>query len=71
MLLYEQGLINQEQATILFPTVIIMGTLVGHFARIVLVSDVAKISQVTIDDSSYRCSYSDAFNESDIKILLI
>ena len=42
LLLYEQGLINQEQATILFPTVIIMGTLVGHFARIVLVSDVAK-----------------------------
>lgn len=42
ILLYEQGLITQEQATILFPAVIVMGTLVAHFARIVLVSNVEK-----------------------------
>lgn len=42
LLLYEQGLLDRTQATILFPTVIIMGTLVGHFARVVLVSNVEK-----------------------------
>lgn len=42
LMLFQNGVINQEQATILYPAVILMGTLVGHYARIVLVSGVAK-----------------------------
>lgn len=36
--LYGKGLLTATQATILFPACITMGTLIGHFARIVLVS---------------------------------
>lgn len=36
--LYGDGIIDAAQATILFPACVTMGTLVGHFARIVLVS---------------------------------
>ncbi len=35
--MYAQGILTAEQATILFPACITMGTLIGHFARIVLV----------------------------------
>lgn len=38
--LYGQGLINGVQATILIMPCMLMGTLVGHYARIVLVADV-------------------------------
>lgn len=37
--LYTQGVLNLTQVTILFPACILMGTLVGHYARIVLVSE--------------------------------
>ena len=38
--LYAQGIINGVQATILIIPSMLMGTLVGHYARIVLVADV-------------------------------
>ncbi len=37
--LYTQGIINAAQATILIMPSMLMGTLVGHYARIVLVAD--------------------------------
>lgn len=40
--LYAEGKIDAAQATILFPACVTMGTLVGHFARIVLVSGANK-----------------------------
>jgi spore maturation protein SpmB len=40
--LYTQGLITAAQATILIMPSMLMGTLVGHYARIVLVADVNK-----------------------------
>lgn len=40
--LYAAGLINAAQATILIIPSMLMGTLVGHYARIVLVADVSK-----------------------------
>jgi spore maturation protein SpmB len=40
--LYTTGKIDATQATILFPACVTMGTLVGHFARIVLVSNANK-----------------------------
>lgn len=38
--MYAAGVLTAEEATILFPACITMGTLVGHFARIVLVCKV-------------------------------
>ena len=40
--LFTEGTIDAAQATILFPACVTMGTLVGHFARIVLVSGANK-----------------------------
>lgn len=40
--LYSQGIINAAQATILVIPCMLMGTLIGHYARIVLVADVNK-----------------------------
>jgi len=40
--LYSKGVLTAVQATILFPACITMGTLVGHFMRIVIVSNVNK-----------------------------
>lgn len=40
--LYSKGVINAAQATILFPACITMGTLIGHFVRIVIVSNANK-----------------------------
>ena len=40
--LYTQGLITAAQATILIMPSMLMGTLVGHYARIVLVANVNK-----------------------------
>jgi len=40
--LFTEGKIDAAQATILFPACVTMGTLVGHFARIVLVSGANK-----------------------------
>lgn len=37
--LYAEGIVNAAQATILLIPSMLMGTLVGHYARIVLVSD--------------------------------
>lgn len=37
--LFSEGIINAPQATILLMPSMLMGTLVGHYARIVLVSD--------------------------------
>lgn len=37
--LYSQGIITAAQATILFPACITMGTLVGNFVRVVMVSN--------------------------------
>lgn len=37
--LYTEGIVNAAQATILLIPSMLMGTLVGHYARIVLVSD--------------------------------
>lgn len=37
--LYFDGILTAEQATILFPACILMGTLLGHYVRIVLVAD--------------------------------
>ncbi|MEE3453423.1 nucleoside recognition domain-containing protein [Dialister sp.] len=38
--MYMQGSLTAAQATILFPACITMGTLIGHFARVVLVCKV-------------------------------
>lgn len=40
--LYGEGVLTAAQATILFPACITMGTLVGHFMRIVIVSNANK-----------------------------
>lgn len=40
--LYSKGIITAAQATILFPATITMGTLIGHFVRIVIVSNANK-----------------------------
>ncbi|QDR81773.1 nucleoside recognition domain-containing protein [Sporomusa termitida] len=40
--LYSKGVITAAQATILFPACVTMGTLIGHFVRIVIVSNVNK-----------------------------
>lgn len=40
--MFAEGVINAAQATILIMPCMLMGTLVGHYARIVLVSDVNK-----------------------------
>lgn len=40
--LYSKGIITATQATILFPACITMGTLIGHFVRIVIVSNANK-----------------------------
>jgi spore maturation protein SpmB len=37
--LFTEGLINSVQATILVMPCMLMGTLVGHYARVVLVAD--------------------------------
>ena len=37
--LYGQGVITAAQATFLFPATITMGTLIGHFVRIVIVAN--------------------------------
>lgn len=41
--LYAAGTITAAQATILFPACITMGTLIGHFARVVLVCKVRAV----------------------------
>ena len=38
-MLYSNGVIDAAQATILFPATITMGTLIGHFVRIVIVAN--------------------------------
>ena len=40
--LFAEGKIDAIQATVLFPACVTMGTLIGHFARIVLVSGANK-----------------------------
>ena len=40
--MYAQGILNAAQCTILVMPCMLMGTLVGHFARIILVADVNK-----------------------------
>ena len=40
--LYSKGIITAGQATILFPACVTMGTLIGHFVRIVIVSNANK-----------------------------
>jgi len=40
--LYSKGIITAAQATILFPATITMGTLIGHFVRIVIVANTNK-----------------------------
>lgn len=40
--LYSNGTLTAAQATILFPACITMGTLIGHFVRIVIVSNANK-----------------------------
>lgn len=40
--LYANGTINAVQATILFPATIVMGTLVGNYVRVVIVSKTNK-----------------------------
>ena len=42
LMLYQNGIITKEQATILYPAVILIGTLIEHYARIILVSGVLK-----------------------------
>lgn len=42
LMLYQEGILNAEQVTILFPAIILMGTLIGHYVRIVVVSGVSK-----------------------------
>ena len=41
--MYMNGTISAVHATILFPACITMGTLIGHFARIVMVSQVRTV----------------------------
>ena len=41
--LYAAGTITAAQATILFPACITMGTLIGHFARVVMVCQVRSL----------------------------
>lgn len=41
-MLYSEGVLTAAQATILYPACILMGTLIGHFARCVLVSGTNK-----------------------------
>ena len=41
--LYSKGVITAAQATILFPACITMGTLIGHFVRIVIVANTNKL----------------------------
>ena len=41
--MYMSGTLTAAQATILFPACITMGTLIGHFARVVLVSQVRSV----------------------------
>lgn len=41
--LYAAGTISAAQATILFPACITMGTLIGHFARVILVCRVRAV----------------------------
>lgn len=40
--MYASGILTMGQATMLFPACILMGTLIGHYARIVLVADANK-----------------------------
>ena len=40
--MYASGILTMGQATMLFPACILMGTLIGHYARIVLVADADK-----------------------------
>ena len=40
--LYSPGIIDAKQATILFPACVTMGTLIGHFVRIVITSNANK-----------------------------
>lgn len=40
--MYSNGMLTAAQATILFPATITMGTLIGHFVRIVIVSGANK-----------------------------
>lgn len=40
--MYGEGMLTATQATILFPATITMGTLIGHFVRIVIVSNANK-----------------------------
>ena len=40
--LYSKGVITASQATILFPACVTMGTLIGHFVRIVIVANANK-----------------------------
>lgn len=41
-MLYGEGVLTAAQATILYPACILMGTLIGHFARCVLVAGANK-----------------------------
>jgi len=41
-MLYGEGVLTAAQATILFPATIVMGTLIGHYVRIVMVSGTNK-----------------------------
>lgn len=40
--MYASGILTMGQAVMLFPACILMGTLIGHYARIVLVADANK-----------------------------
>lgn len=40
--MYGEGMLTAAQATILFPATITMGTLIGHFVRIVMVANTNK-----------------------------
>ena len=53
-LLYTEGVLTLGQVTIIFPACILMGTLVGHYARIVLVSDANKnMASIAISRAPY------------------
>lgn len=41
-MLFEQGVLTGAQATMLYPACILMGTLIGHFSRVVLVTGAEK-----------------------------
>ena len=41
--LFAAGVLSREDATVLFPACIMMGTLIGHFARIILVCQVRPV----------------------------